>query len=156
MPWLTSFVATFTVTVIFIAMLGGVYGHAAKKIFLGGFAIGTWGFLLLAYGIHEIEHVGNRMVTGIVLDQVGIALFGEAPAYSTYATQDPMENARIDLDIIGHCLFALACGLISGYVAFRFARGGKRPHILAEAQSGPSLESRPHREHHSACSGVNP
>ena len=125
---LTSCFVTITVATLLFSVVGGIYAFGSKRIFLGGFAIGAWGFLVFSYGITDLDSFGSRLLTGDVIDHAKIWLFGDPPTSSTYApiNDDPNANARWQLDFIGNCFFAWVSGLLCGLAACRFARVSSR------------------------------
>jgi hypothetical protein len=136
---LTSCFVTFTVAMLFLSMLGGIYGHGRKRIFLGGFAIGAWGFLALAYGVFNLEDFGSRMLTTEALKYIRNSCLGENPSYQYYT--DPLNDAREQVDYIGHCVFTLTSGLLCALAARLFARDASLHEHAARPRFKVSTES---------------
>jgi hypothetical protein len=139
---LTSCFVTFTVAMLFVSMLGGIYGQGRKRVFLGGFAIGAWGFLFLAYGAFDLDNFGNKMLTTEAVNAIGRVWLGQPPSWGSTANLDPLENARWQLDDIGNCFFTLTFGTLCAFVALRFARDASRYENTTDhrfkALSGPT------------------
>ena len=141
----TSCFVTFTVAILFVSMLGGIYSYGRKRIFLGGFAIGAWGFLALAYGVFNLESFGSRMLTTEALKYIKSCL-GEDPSYYYYANTDPFNDAREQVGFIGNCVFTLTSGLLCALAALLFARDASPPEHVARSRFKVSTESIQKRE----------
>ena len=137
MSILASCLVTLTVAIMFVTLLGGVYGHGRKRVFLGGFAIGAWGFLLLVYGAFDLDNFGSRMLTNEAANSIERIWLGEPPSWGSTANVDPVENARWQLDYIGNCFFTLSCGTLCALVALHFARDASH----YESTTDPRVEA---------------
>ena len=138
MGLLTSCTVTATVAMLFVATLGGIYAQGRTRVFLGGFAIGGWGFLVLAYGMFNLDNFGAKMLTTDALKSIERAWLGEPPSYGSTTSQDPFEDVRWQLDFIGNCVFTLTCGLLCGLVALRFAQRAPNHEHSADQQFNAS------------------
>jgi hypothetical protein len=62
MGFITSCIATATVAVLFVAMLGGIYSRAQTRVFLGGMALGGWGYIIVVNGSYTLPTIGNEIL----------------------------------------------------------------------------------------------
>jgi hypothetical protein len=77
MSFFTSSFVTFTVAMLLVSVLGGIYGHGRKRAFLGGFAIGAWGYFVISYGPYNLNTLGNELLTNEALEFVSTSWLGE-------------------------------------------------------------------------------
>ena len=165
---LTSCFVTFTVAILFVSMLGGIYGHGRKRIFLGGFAIGAWGYLILVYGTYNLNYLGTRLLATRAVQFFGNSFLDDPPSYACdffpNVYYNPIDEARSQIHAIGSCGFSFASGLLCALTAIQFSRGASRTEHPAKLQFDKSsdveiprskmLESSRAREYVNALSEV--